>query len=203
MNQQELFAEMREYAAAERIPIMEEDGMLFCADLVRESTYKEILEVGTAIAYWSMQIASLRDDIHITTLERDLVRYEKAQDYLAMSELKQQIDTVLIDAKDFLCDRRYDLIFLDAAKAQNEPFFYKFAPFLNDNGIVIVDNMSFHGFVEHFDELKHHRRNLRHMVGKIIKFKERIMHDENFECEELSIGDGILLIRPKQRQSTL
>jgi len=203
MNQQELFAEMREYAAAERIPIMEEDGMLFCADLVRESAYKEILEVGTAIAYWSMQIASLRRDIHITTLERDLVRYEKAQDYLAMSEMKQQIDSVLIDAKDYQCDRNYDLIFLDAAKAQNEPFFYKFAPYLNDNGIVIVDNMSFHGFVEHFDELQAHRRNLRHMVGKIIKFRERIMHDENFECEELSIGDGILLIRPKKPRSTL
>ena len=202
MNQQELFAEMREYAAAERIPIMEEDGMLFCADLVRESTYKEILEVGTAIAYWSMQIASLRDDIHITTLERDVDRYKKAQDYLAMSELNQQVNSVLIDAKDFQCDRNYDLIFLDAAKAQNEPFFYKFAPYLNDNGIVIVDNMFFHGFVEHFDELQAHRRNLRHMVGKIIKFKERIMHDENFECEELSIGDGILIIRPKKPRST-
>ncbi len=202
MNQQELFSEMRAYAATEHIPIMEEDGMFFCADLVRKSNYREILEVGTAIAYWSMQIASLHTDIHITTLERDPIRYDRAQYYLGLSDLHDQIDSVLIDAKDFQCDRHYDLIFLDAAKAQNEPFFYKFVPFLNEDGIVIVDNMSFHGFVEHFDELKH-RRNLRHMVGKIIKFRDHILHDTDYQCEEISIGDGILLIRRKKHQSTL
>ncbi len=44
-------------------------------------------------------------------------------------------------------DKVYDMIFIDAAKAQSKKFFEIYTPLLKHKGLVITDNVLYHGFV--------------------------------------------------------
>ena len=61
----------------------------------------------------------------------------------------------------------------------NIRFFNKYKENLTENGMIIIDNLEFHGYVGRSKEIK--SRNLRQMVGKIEKFLKFL--DENSEYE--------------------
>ena len=65
-----------------------------------------------------------------------------------------EISIINIDALEFTLDNltdKYDLIFIDAAKSQYIKFFEKFEKYLNINGVIVSDNLSFHGLVDYLD----------------------------------------------------
>jgi len=69
---------LEQYAKENNIPIMQKDGILFLQDYIIKNNIKNILEVGSAIGYSAIQMASLNKDINIVTIERDEVRYNEA-----------------------------------------------------------------------------------------------------------------------------
>ena len=87
----------------------------------------------------------------------------------------------------------YDLIIIDAAKSQNKRFLDKYKSNLNKNGIIIVDNLDFHGYVGKSSEIK--SRNLRQMVRKIEKFLDYLNTQEEFSVEYLEVGDRMCLLK--------
>ena len=87
-------------------------------------------------------------------------------------------------------DEKYDLIFIDAAKAQNRKFFEKFENNLKDNGTIITDNMNFHGLVDQEVE-EGISRNLRQLVKKIRAYHTFLQENDKYETDFLDIGDGI------------
>ena len=89
----------------------------------------------------------------------------------------------------------FDCIFIDAAKAQYIRFFEKYCPLLSDNGIIITDNMEFHGLVKHPENTKN--RNTRQLVLKIQKYHDYLEQLADYQTEFYSIGDGIALTRRK------
>ena len=89
---------------------------------------------------------------------------------------------------------KFDLIFIDAAKAQNTRFFEKFEVNLSPNGTIITDNMNFHGLVEDTEQIK--SRNLRALVRKVKDYHEFLRNNENYTTEFLNIGDGLAISRP-------
>lgn len=62
---------LREYAEQNAVPIVDRLSLEMIKQLIRIHRAKNILEIGTAIGYSSMQFASVSNDIHITTIERD------------------------------------------------------------------------------------------------------------------------------------
>ena len=48
---------------------------------IKEHQLKSILEIGSAIGYSAIRMAMLDKNIHITTIERDEERYQKAKEY--------------------------------------------------------------------------------------------------------------------------
>ena len=75
-------------------------------------------------------------------------------------------------------DRVYDMIFIDAAKAQSQKFFELYTPLLKDGGMVITDNVLYHGFVADIDIVRN--RNVRQMVKKVQSYNEWLMNNENY-----------------------
>ena len=73
-----LLEEIENYAKLNHIPIMEKDGIMFLKDYIKKNNIKKILEIGSAIGYSAIQMALVDDDIYITTIERDSIRYEEA-----------------------------------------------------------------------------------------------------------------------------
>ena len=140
--------EIREYAEENNVPIMTEDGIKFLTNYIRKHNIKKILEIGAAIGYSAIMMALVDNEIEITTIERDEKRYLEAVKNIKKFHLQERITLLYKDAFDVELDEEFDLVFIDAAKAQNIKFFEKFKVYLAPGGSIITDNMHFHGLVE-------------------------------------------------------
>ena len=118
--------ELEEYAKINNIPIMQKDGILYLINYIKENNIKNILEIGSAIGYSSIMMASINSDIRITTIERDKDRYDLAVFNIKKYNLDKQINIIYGDAVDTDITGMYDLIFIDAAKGKNIFFFEKY-----------------------------------------------------------------------------
>ena len=183
--------ELEEYAKINNIPIMQKDGILYLINYIKENNIKNILEIGSAIGYSSIMMASINSDIRITTIERDKDRYDLAVFNIKKYNLDKQINIIYGDAVDTDITGMYDLIFIDAAKGKNIFFFEKYKNNLVKGGTIITDNLSFHGLVEDSDLVK--TKNQRGIVNKIKNFIYFLDNNEEFATEYLPVGDKIAI----------
>ena len=191
IEKENLIRKMRTYAEEENVPIMQRDGINFLVEQIIKKDVKSILEIGTAIGYSTIIMAFIRDNIKITSVERDEKRYLKAVKNVKKAHLEDRINLIFNDALEVNIKDKYDLIFIDAAKAQNIKFFEKFKDNLNEKGLIITDNMNFHGLTEKEEEIK--SRNLRALVRKIKNYRKYLEENTEFKTEFLNIGDGIAI----------
>ena len=185
---------IKAYANREAVPIMQDEGCDFICDYIKNHNIKTVLEIGTAIGYSSIRFASISPDIHVTTIELDIDRYIKAVENFKNAGLEQQITAIHDDAltHDF-GNEKYDLIFIDAAKAQYTKFFEKYKANLSENGVFISDNLSFHGMVD--DLSLTHNYSTKKLVKKIQKYVEFLKTNQEFETDFFEVGDRIVVIR--------
>lgn len=183
--------ELEEYAKINNIPIMQKDGILYLINYIKENNIKNILEIGSAIGYSSIMMASINSDIRITTIEKDKDRYDLAVSNIKKYNLDKQINIIYGDAVDTDITGMYDLIFIDAAKGKNVFFFEKYKNNLVKRGTIITDNLSFHGLVEDSDLVK--TKNQRGIVNKIKDFISFLDNNEEFATEYIPVGDKIAI----------
>lgn len=183
--------ELEEYAKINNIPITQKDGILYLINYIKENNIKNILEIGSAIGYSSIMMASINSDIRITTIERDKDRYDLAVSNIKKYNLDKQINIIYGDAVDTDITGMYDLIFIDAAKGKNIFFFEKYKNNLVKGGTIITDNLSFHGLVEDSDLVK--TKNQRGIVNKIKDFISFLDNNEEFATEYIPVGDKIAI----------
>ena len=196
VNTQEMLQEMEIYAEEKNIPIMTKEGINFLTKYIEKYNIKKILEIGAAIGYSSIMMALVSEDIEITTIERDEKRYLEAVKNIKKFNLESRINLIYKDAFDVSLTEQYDLIFIDADKAQNIKFFEKFSKNLNPKGTIITDNMNFHGLTEKDPEdIK--SRNLRSLVRKLNDYRQYLKENEQYETDFLDIGDGLAISRPQ------
>lgn len=191
----ELIQEMEAYAREYDVPIMQKEGLEFMCEFIRKHEIRRILEIGSAIGYSALRMAMLHDDIEIVTIERDEERYQMALDFINRSEHKHQITLLHGDALEAHIEGTFDLLFIDAAKAQYIKFFERYESNVITGGYIITDNLQFHGYVEHRDRPM--SRNLRQLVRKIAHFVDYLSNREDYETEFLPCGDGIGISRKK------
>ena len=191
-----ILEEIEEYAKKENVPIMTKEGISFLCEIIKKYNVKNILEIGTAIGYSAIKMALIDKDIRVTSIERDINRYEKAVDNINNAKLKDQISLILGDALETTINGKYDLIFIDAAKGQYIKFFNKYKENLNKNGIIVSDNMKFHGLVEEKERIKN--KNLRQLVNKIRKYIEFLKENEEFDTIFYETGDGVAVSIKKE-----
>ena len=184
----ELINEMKEYGTLNEVPIMSEESINVINNIIDENNIKSILEIGTAIAYSTICFASNKNINKITSIERDKVRYSIANSNVIKSKL-DNIELILDDALNVNINDKYDMVIIDAAKSQNMKFFNKFKDNINENGIIIIDNLDFHGYVGNSSSIK--SRNLRQMVRKIEKFIDYLNNQDEFKVEYIEVGDRL------------
>lgn len=181
--------ELEKYASEHNVPIMMKDGIEFLCDYIKKNNVKNILEIGTAIGYSAIKMALVDKDIKITTIERDIERYNLATQNIKNFGLEKQITVILDDAFNVEINEKFDLIFIDAAKSQYIKFFEKFKVNLKKSGVFISDNLDFHGLVKSNEEIE--SRNVRGIVRKLRNYIQFLENSEEFETKFYSIGDGI------------
>ena len=187
-----MFNDLKEYAQLNKVPIIRDDSLSLLLQIIKDNNIKDVLELGTAIAYSAINIASL--GVRVTTLERNKDMYLEAQKNISKYNLSQLIDSILVDALEYTPNKTFDLIFIDAAKAQNTKFVERYTPFLKQGGYIIVDNINFHGLKSTDQGIS---KNLRSMLKKIEAFKEYIMNNPLFDTYFDNSGDGLSISRLK------
>ena len=180
---------LEEYAKEHKVPIMMKDGIEFLTRYIKDNNVKTVLEIGSAIGYSAIRMALVDEDIKVTTIERDIERYNEAVKNIKEFNLEKQIEIINADALEYEDNKQYDLIFIDAAKAQYIKFFEKFKLNLKQDGTIISDNLDFHGLVKN-PELTTNR-NTKQLVKKINTYIEFLKENKEFKTEFISLGDGI------------
>lgn len=182
---------IEEYAHQNNVPIMEPEGIEFLTKYIKENNIKNILEIGSAIGYSAIRMSLVSEDIKVTTIERDDIRYNEAIKNIKSFDLEDRINIIHDDAFNVELSDKYDLIFIDAAKAQYTKFFEKFKVNLAPNGVIITDNLNFHGLTHTKERIE--SRNVRQLVRKINNYVDFLKNNKEFKTEFLEIGDGIAI----------
>lgn len=190
--------QMENYANENNVPIIEADGLKVLLEIIKKEQPQRILELGTAIGYSSAKM-HLATGAEIYTIERDQQMYQLACENHRNLDLENEItrffdDALLIENQNM---GKFDVIYVDAAKAQNIKFVEKYQGNLAENGIFIFDNLLFHGYVNK-DASEIPSRNLRQLIRKINNFLDYAKNHEFFSFELYENGDGIGIMRYKK-----
>ena len=192
-----MLEELEINARERKIPIMLHDGMEYLCEYIKNNNITRILEIGSAIGYSSINMALVNDKIYITTIEKDIDRYNEAVNNIHKFDLDKRINIICDDALDTEISGIYDMIFIDASKGNNINFFEKYKKNLSNDGVIITDNLLFHGLVD--DESLIKTKNQRGIVKKIKAFRDFLDNNLEFDTEYVLVGDGISI--SKRRSS--
>lgn len=184
------------YAKENNVPIMMKDGIEFLCKYIKDNNIKTILEIGSAIGYSSIMMALVDKDITITTIEKDKKRYDIAVSNINKFNLQDRITILNEDALNSNIEETFDLIFIDASKGNNINFFNKYKNNLNKFGVIVTDNLSFHGLVENPELIE--TKNQKGLVNKIKLYLEFLDNNKEFDTEYVSVGDRISISKRKE-----
>lgn len=187
---------IKEYAKKNSVPIMFDETSDFICRYIAEHEVHSILEIGSAIGYSAIRFASIKPDVKVTTIEIDIDRAIKAIENIKNANMNDRIKLINMDALAVDLEETFDLIFIDAAKAQYTRFFEKFKKNLSENGAIISDNLSFHGMVE--DHSLTHNYSTIKLVRKIKRYVDFLKFNTEFTTTFFECGDGISVSRKNE-----
>lgn len=182
--------DIKRYGVENNIPITKDEVLNMIVKMINDNDYKNILEIGTAIGYGSITMANNTNLEHIDTLEIDEDRYKIALANIKKAGLDTRIKVYLTDAKDYIvkCDKKYDLIYLDGPKGQYINYLPYLLKILNDDGVIVADNLFFHGMVTGKIPVS---KGCRAMIKGLHKYIDEITSSPNLDSKIIEIGDGV------------
>ena len=190
----EKFENIKQKALEDKIPIIMDDTLQEIEKRLKECPPRNILEIGTAVGYSAICFTSfLEKNGKIDTIERDVERAETAKQNIKEMNLEDKINIYVGDAVEILptLDKKYDMIFIDAAKGKY-PFFLKEAlRMLSTNGVIFADNILYKGYVMS-DYNKHKQRTA---VRNLREYIAEVTQNPNLETEILEVGDGLAITK--------
>jgi caffeoyl-CoA O-methyltransferase len=178
-----------------QMQIAPEQGQ-FLEIIIKISQAKNCLEIGRFTGLSSLCIAKgLPENGKIIAVDNSNEFLSIAEKYWKMAGVDSKIESIIgagVDVMQSMIDRQhsFDFIFIDADK-NNYPHYYELSlQLLSPNGIMIIDNMLWHGDVA--DENKNDFQ-----TNTIRDLNKKIQFDERVEFSLLPLSDGISFIRKK------
>lgn len=182
-------------AVDSQIPVISRDGIYFIKQQIQSRDVKTILEIGSAVGFSALFFA-METHARVYTIERDITRFKQMEQAVSRFQCLDTITMVHADATVHQMPDGYtcDLLFIDAAKAQNRLFLEKYAPYVKAEGCIIVDNLIFHDYVNvPLEQIE--SRNLRGLVRKIVAFREWLERQQEWNVVFFDdVGDGMAII---------
>jgi caffeoyl-CoA O-methyltransferase len=159
--------------------------------LVKMTTSKRVLEVGTFTGYSALMMASaLPPDGELITLEKDPRAEAVARRYFAESEHGSKIRLLMGAALDTLASLAgpFDFAFLDADKENYPRYYERILELLRPGGMLAVDNVLWSGKVLDPEDEE---------TKAIDELNERARRDPRVDHVLLTVRDGVLLARKR------
>ncbi|MEG2380251.1 MAG: O-methyltransferase [Oscillospiraceae bacterium] len=182
---------MEEYAFKNDVPISQPETIRLIEILMKLGRIKSVLEVGTAIGYSAIRM-SKATNAKVDTVEIWNKMVEVSTANIEHENLSKMITVHHGDAKEILpkLDGEYDMIFIDAAKAQYNEFFPHCMRMLKNGGLIVSDNVLYKGMTA-TDELLQHRK--RTIVKRLRDYLEMLKENKELDTVVLPVGDGVAL----------
>ena len=184
---------MEKYAEENYVSIIPPEVAQFLTTLIHLSQARDVLEIGTAIAYstiWLAWAVAPREG-HITTIEINERRAAAAAENIRQAGLEDKITLLKGHAVDIVPHLKdeYDFIFIDAAKGQYGWFFEELYPRLKPGGLLVSDNVLAEGTVVVPEEELRHRQKTA--VRRLRGYLKMITSHQGLETTIIPFGDGL------------
>lgn len=184
-----------EHAQKNSIPVISKEGIEFMKMQIQDRKVTTILEIGSAVGFSALFFA-LETGASVYTIERDKSRFQQMVEAVRTFQCLDKITMICDDATTHTMPEYYkcDLLFIDAAKAQNRLFLEKYEQYVQEDGCIIIDNLIFHDYINiPLEQIK--SRNLRALIRKIITFREWLVKQEKWNVTFFDeVGDGMAII---------
>jgi predicted O-methyltransferase YrrM len=180
-----------------RIPILDRDAADFLKLQLKIKKPKRVLEIGTAYGFSTLLTAKNTPlTTEIVSVEIDVERAETARREIAKTAFGDKITIKIGDALDVLLylNKKFDFIFLDAAKGQYLYLFEYIFDLLEPGGILLADNVLYKGKVLSDKKTKHKNRTI---VNNLKEYLEIVMNHPKLDSTLITVGDGMALSRRK------
>lgn len=189
--------DLKGYARQNKVPISFDETMEFVIEKINKNGFKQVLEIGTAIGFGSISMATFSDAEHIDTVEIDKEIYEEAVANIVERNLQDKISVFNMDARDYLlhCTKKYDFVYLDGPKGQYINYLPMIVDVLNQNGMIVADNLFFHGMVTGTTVVP---ASCRAMIKGLHNFVGEITTNPEYDSVIHNMGDGVAEIRINQ-----
>jgi len=183
-------------ALADEIPIIRKEAQSLLRFLMYDRKPQQILEVGAAVGFSGSLMAFYSDGSHIDTIERDPERAGKARENFQKYGFSDRIclyeeDAFEVFDKLIAEGRQYDMIFLDAAKAQYINMVEPLLKLLKSGGIIYTDNALQEGSLLSSKYVIRRRDRTIHM--RMREYLYEINHNPSLETVILPVADGVAI----------
>ena len=160
--------------------------------IIKVSKIRKVLEIGTftGLSTLSMSLA-LPDEGEIIALDKDKKTNKIAINFFKKANQNHKIKTIIKPALESLIkirNEKFDLVFIDADKMNYKKYYEISLDLLNKEGLVIIDNVLWHGEVVNKDINDKFTKSIRDLNDFISK-------DKRIEKVMVPFGDGMTVCR--------
>ena len=160
--------------------------------IIKISNIKNVLEIGTFTGLSALSIAlALPDDGKLVALDKDEGTNKIALDFFKKANLDNKIQTIVkpaLDSLEELKNDKFDMVFIDADKMNYKEYYERSLNLMDKGGLVIIDNVLWHGEVADDDNLDKYTINIR-------DFNTYVANDKRVEQIIVPLGDGMTVCR--------
>ena len=160
--------------------------------IIKTSNIRNVLEIGTFTGLSALSIAlALPENGKLIALDINEETNKIAASFFKKANLNNKIQTIVkpaLDSLEELKNNKFDMVFIDADKMNYKEYYERSLKLVNKGGLVIVDNVLWHGEVA--DE-----NNLDKFTVNIRDFNDYVANDKRVEQIIVPLGDGMTVCR--------
>ena len=160
--------------------------------IIKISNIKNVLEIGTFTGLSALTISlALPEDGKLIALDKNDETNKIALSFFEKAKQTHKIKTIIkpaLKSLEELKDKKFDMVFIDADKMNYKEYYEKSLELLDKNGLIIIDNVLWHG------EVADEKNNDKFTVN-IREFNKFVFEDKRVEQIILPLGDGMTVCR--------
>ena len=160
--------------------------------IIKISNIKDVLEIGTFTGLSALSISlALPEDGKLIALDKNEETNKIALSFFKKANQIHKIQTIVkpaLETLDELNNKKFDMVFIDADKMNYKAYYEKSLGLINRGGLIIIDNVLWHGEVA--DE-----KNDDKFTINIREFNKFVSEDKRVEQIIIPLGDGMTVCR--------
>ena len=160
--------------------------------IIKISNIKNVLEIGTFTGLSALSISlALPNDGKLVALDKNEETNKVALNFFKKANQDHKIETKIkpaLESLDELKNNKFDMVFIDADKMNYKEYYERSLKLVDKGGLIIIDNVLWHGEVADIDNLDKYTINIR-------EFNSYVSNDKRVEQIIIPLGDGMTVCR--------